>query len=498
MRSLLMHHDRNFEWERDLPVQGEDLVQDLGLEVLFKAMAGGDAFLRHVAQRGVLWSLSEPGAIVYRQQALSDCIAHAEIVNAIYNLTVETLAEKKKIFGWLSQTPDMNLRYAVQVMELLVRSLKRLRQIALESGSRFQSPAFKRFYAMLLEELDDEYFELVYQHLQRLQFKRGVLISAGLGKGNAAVDIVLRRPLTEKQHWSELILGPRDGRLWFDVHPRDEGGHQALEELRARGVNLVANALTQSSEHVLGLFVQLRAELAFYLGCLNLRAALEERGCATCLPDPRPAAEPTLSARGLYDAPLALTVDAGVVPNDLAGGGKELLVITGANQGGKSTFLRSVGLAQLLMQAGMFVPAEEFSASVATGVFTHFKREEDETMTRGKLDEELSRMSRIVDQIRPGGVLLCNESFASTNEREGSDIGEQVICSLIEAGVKVLLVTHLFDLSQRFRRETPDGVLFLRAERLSDGTRTFKIREGEAQPTSHGKDVYEDIFGEAP
>lgn len=494
MKTLLLHRDRNFDWQRELPAQAENLIEDLGLQVLFKAMSGGDEFLLQVVQRGVLWSLTEPEAIVYRQQALRDCLDHPEIVRAIYELTVETLVEMKKIFGWFNQTPEQNLRYAVQVMELLVRMLKRLRHIALESGTLFHSLAFKRFFAMLLEELDDEYFAAINEHLRRLQLRRGVLISAGLGKGNSAVDIVLRRPLSEKQRWSQLIFGPRDGRLWFDVHPRDEGGHQALSELQARGVNLVANALTQSTEHVLGFFVQLRAELAFYLGCLNLRAALNGRGFATSLPRPKRASEPSLSARGLYDASLALVANGDVVSNDLAAGGKGLVVITGANQGGKSTFLRSVGLAQLLMQAGMFVPAIEFFASVASGVFTHFKREEDETMTCGKLDEELSRMSRIVDQIRPGGVLLCNESFASTNEREGSEIGQQVIGALNEAGVKVLLVTHLFDLSQRFRREAPDGVLFLRAERLPEGRRTFKIREGDALPTSHGKDLYEEMF----
>jgi len=494
MKTLLMHRDRNFDWQRELPAQAENLIQDLGLQVLFKVMSGGDEFLLQVVQRGVLWSLTEPEAIVYRQQALSDCLDHPAIVRAIYDLTVETLVAKKKIFGWFSHTPEQNLRYAVQVLELLVRMLKRLRQTALENRTLFKSPAFKRFFAMLVEELDDEYFAAINEHLRQLQFRRGVLINARLGKGNSALDIVLSRPSTEKQRWSELIFGPRDGRLWFDVHPRDDGGHQALSELQARGVNLVANALTQSTEHVLGFVVQLRAELAFYLGCLNLQAALNGKGFATSLPRPKPASKPSLSGRGLYDAALALVASGDVVSNDLSAGSKGLVVITGANQGGKSTFLRSVGLAQLLMQAGMFVPATEFSANVASGVFTHFKREEDKTMTRGKLDEELSRMSRIVDQIQPLGVLLCNESFASTNEREGSEIGQQVIGALNEAGVKVLLVTHLFDLSQRFRREAPDGVLFLRAQRLPDGTRTFKIREGEALPTSHGKDLYSEIF----
>ena len=493
MKVLLMHHDRNFDWQRELPAQAPNLIQDLGLGVLFNHMSGGDEFLLQVAQRGMLCSLAEPEAIIYRQQALSDCLAHPEIVSAIYDLTVETLVEKKKMFGWFSQTPEQNLRYAVQVMELLVRMLKRLRHIALESAPHFHSPAFTRFFAMLCVELDDEYFAVINEHLRRLQFRRGVLISAGLGKGNSAIDIVLRSPPTEKPRWSELIWGPR-GRLWFDVHPRDEAGHQALSELQARGVNLVADALRQSTEHVLGFFIQLRAELAFYLGCLNLRAGLNGRGFETSLPEPKPASEPSLSALGLYDPTLAFVAGGGVVANDLAAAGKELVVITGANQGGKSTFLRSIGLAQLLMQAGMFVPATEFSATVATGIFTHFKREEDKTMTRGKLDEELNRMSRIVDQIRPGGILLCNESFASTNEREGSEIGHQVIGALNEVGVKVLLVTHLFDLSQRFQREAPDGVLFLRAERLADGSRTFKIREGEALPTSHGMDLYDAIF----
>jgi hypothetical protein len=354
MKTLLMHRDRNFDWQRELPAQAENLIQDLGLQVLFKVMSGGDEFLLQVVQRGVLWSLTEPEAIVYRQQALSDCLDHPAIVRAIYDLTVETLVAKKKIFGWFSHTPEQNLRYAVQVLELLVRMLKRLRQTALENRTLFKSPAFKRFFAMLVEELDDEYFAAINEHLRQLQFRRGVLINARLGKGNSALDIVLSRPSTEKQRWSELIFGPRDGRLWFDVHPRDDGGHQALSELQARGVNLVANALTQSTEHVLGFVVQLRAELAFYLGCLNLQAALNGKGFATSLPRPKPASKPSLSGRGLYDAALALVASGDVVSNDLSAGSKGLVVITGANQGGKSTFLRSVGLAQLLMQAGMF------------------------------------------------------------------------------------------------------------------------------------------------
>lgn len=498
MKPLLMYPDRSFEWQCDLPPQAEDLVADLGLNVLFEAMAAGDQFLLGVVQRGILCSLTDPATIIYRQQAWTDCFERPDVVRAVYDLAVETLNEKRKIWGFLSNySPDLNLHYAVEVMQLVIKKLKRLREIAVESGHQVRSPAFERFFAMLLEELDDPYFELVNTHLQRLKFRRGVLVSAKLGRGNAGVDFVLRRPLEEKQRWSDLVpvIGSRDGRLWFEVHPRDEAGHQALSDLRARGINFVADALSQSADHVTSFFVQLRAELAFYVACLNLHSALQQKGYTTSLPVPRPASDTTLSARGLYDVSLALTLEDRVVDNDVDADGKRLVVVTGANRGGKSTFLRSVGLAQLMMQAGMFVAASEFRASVGEGLFTHFKREEDETMTSGKLDEELRRMSRVVDQIQPGAILLANESFASTNEREGSDIGEEVLGALNEAGVRVALVTHLYDLAERLRRNHADGVLFLRAERLPDGNRTFKIQPGEALATSFGKDLYDEIFG---
>ena len=100
----------------------------------------------------------------------------------------------------------------------------------------------------------------------------------------------------------------------------------------------------------------LRAELGFYVGCLNLREQLTTRGQPVCYPAPAALSGDRLSARGLYDASLALIrpgggEGVGVTGNDVAADGKQLIMITGANQGGKSTFLRSLGQAQLMMQA---------------------------------------------------------------------------------------------------------------------------------------------------
>jgi DNA mismatch repair ATPase MutS len=130
-------------------------------------------------------------------------------------------------------------------------------------------------------------------------------------------------------------------------------------------------------------------------------------------------------------------------------------------------------------------------------VFTHYKREEDPTMKSGKLDEELSRMSDIAGKITPNCILLCNKSFASTNEREGCEIARQIVRALVEARIKVFFVTHLFDLARGFYLEKMDTALYLRPDRQSDGRRTFRLLEGEPLPTSYGEDLYRRIFGAA-
>ena len=498
MKAFLMHADRDFDVQQELPANEQALAQDLELNTLLNAMAHGDEFLFALARTAVLSSLCDPEEIVYRQHVLADCLEHPAIVREIYGIAVEAIQAEKKIWGWLDAgSPDRILGRSVEVLELFVGVLRRLRAIADERATEFRSEGFTRFFAMLTEELDDEYFQTIQRHLNELKFRHGVLISAELGRGTKGTGYVLRRPRPQSLR-ARISLGGRSPSYSFTIPPRDENGFRALEELRGRGINLVGNALTQSTDHILSFLRMVQAELAFYIGCLNLSERLTGKGEPTCYPLPLPSGRPTLAAQGLYDACLSLNIDGRVVGNGANADGKTLVMITGANQGGKSTFLRSVGLAQLMMQSGMFAPAESFSANVCDGVFTHYKREEDATMESGKLDEELSRMSDIADHITPDSMLLCNESFAATNEREGSEIARQIIRALTEAGIKVVFVTHLFDLAHSLYSQELDTALFLRAEREPDGQRTYRLVLGEPLPTSFGEDSYRHIFGTAP
>lgn len=118
-------------------------------------------------------------------------------------------------------------------------------------------------------------------------------------------------------------------------------------------------------------------------------------------------------------------------------------------------------------------------------------------MTSGKLDEELARMDEIVDQLRPGALILFNEPFAATNEREGTEICRQVALALIESDIEVFFVTHLYAFVDAMRAAGRADAAFYRAERCADGTRTFRIVPGAPKPTVFGRDLYERVFGKA-
>ncbi|HEX7162549.1 MAG TPA: hypothetical protein VF223_15100 [Trebonia sp.] len=498
MKAYLLYRDRDFHWEAEPPPGHEDLVQDLELGTLLEAMAAGDKLLYEVCRKVLLTSLDDPDAIRYRQQVLADCLARPEVIREVHAVATGALQEKRGLWGGYGgsyQNASSNLSGAVSHLEAYVARLRQLRQIADDNAGEFRSDGMRRLFATLRRDLDDAYFEEIGDHLRQLRFRAGVLISARLDRDNSPAGLVLRAPGEARRRWTERLgIGPRAA-YSFTIAPRDDAGAQILTDLTSRGINLVANAAAQSADHIGSYFTMLRAEAGFYVGCLNLADRLAAKDIPVTVPDPAPPSPSAFSCTDLRDACLALQSKDPVVGNDVQADGKELVIITGANSGGKSTFLRSAGVAQLMMQCGLFASARSYRANVTRGIFTHFIRAEDSGMTSGRLDDELRRMSVIAGQITPACLMLFNESFAGTNEREGSEIGYQIVRALLEAQVKVLFVTHRYALADRFRRRHAPVTLFLRAERQPSGRRTYKLAVKDPLPTSYGEDLYYRLGG---
>ena len=495
MKAFLMFRDKNFDVNMKLPWNAEHLLKDLELDTILDSMSIGDKFIREVSSKVLLSGSKDMRTILYRQDVLKDALKNAGIVRKIYGILVNAILEAKKQYFWISHSnPEFILRESIAILTIYLNALQRLRDLAIQISGNFQSEGFVSLLSLMQEEFNEQYVEIVRKHLASLRFTNGVIVRGELGKGNILTNYMLLKPTGRKWRLPS-VLNPRNDHHYTYILPeRDETGAQSLTEMRIRGILSVSSILGDSAENVLNFLNGLKAELAFYIGCINLHDQISQIGSLLCFPQLGETGDSNLKFQELYDLSLSLRLKGKVVGNNIDSNEADLIIITGANRGGKSTFLRSLGQAQLLMQCGAFVPAESFQYGICNDLFTHFKKEEDPSMNMGKLDEELSRMNDIVGHLTPSCMVLFNESFASTNAREGSEVARQVIDALLEKGIRIAFVTHLYELAQIYMERKKSRTAFLRAERKEDGSRTFKIVSGEPLKTSYGKDLYFSIF----
>jgi hypothetical protein len=493
MKTFLMHPDRQFDAQPPSPKEPIQFAQDLELDVLLHAAAAGDRYLYDIMSAACAQSWTNGIATVrYRQDILKDCLANPSIVRQFYAIAIEPFdRDRSWSFSLYGRDPSSMVGSGVRTLQSCLDVLGRLRNICSANAGRFTSRGFRQFFDTLERDLDDAYLQAARTDLNNLTFRSGLLLSAQVGDGGKGLGTMLRKPLPRDLSWIHRVLTPAPKSFTLKLHPRDEAGAHAFGELQGRGLRLISDTIYQSAEHVLSFLKTVRTELAFYVACLNLKERLDRIGEPVGFPEPQQNKR-RFRCRNLRDVCLALTMDRPVVGNDVDANGKLLVIITGANRGGKSTFLRSVGVAQLMLQCGLFVVADTFASSLHTGLFTHYKREEDRNMRSGKFDEELVRMSAIADQNRHQALMLFNESFAATNEREGSEIARQIVSALLDNDVTIFFVSHMYEFARTFLDD--NRVLFLRADRDADRVRSFRLRQAKPLPTSFGIDLYERIF----
>ncbi len=493
MRVFLMHPDRDFEARSPSPEDFTQHFQDLALDVLLDVAGRRDQYVQNVisAAFAEAWA-NDVATIRYRQDILKDCLAMPAIVRRLYDIVSEPFSrERNWSFNLYKQSASAMVASGVRTLQNCLDVLSRVRNTCLANRSRFSSTGFSQLLETLERDLDNAYLEAARNDLSNLTFRRGLLLSAQVGDGGKGVATMLRRPQPRDLSWLRRGLIPGAQSFTLQLPPRDDAGAQAFAELQSRGLVQISDAIYQSAEHVLAFIRALRTELAFYVGCLNLREQLDRIGESVTFPEVGDGGR-RFQCQNLRDVCLALTMGRCVVGNDVDANGKSLVIITGANRGGKSTFLRSVGLAQMMMQSGLFVAADAFTSSLHTGLFTHYKRQEDRDMRSGKFDEELVRMSVIADRLHQRGLVLFNESFAATNEREGSEVAWQIVSALLENEVMVFFVSHMYEFARLFLNDS--HAEFLRAERGEGGVRSFRLVQAKPSPTSFGGDLYQKIF----
>lgn len=536
MQVRLLYPDREWKYTGAYYDQ-ESVIKDLGLSILFQVSSRSQEPKKGTVQRAdeadrhlggmlkqvMMVPLKTKEEIVYRQEILRDCMENMEFMESLYEISKDMTFRwealgKQQLDKPGSREKKANLLSRIEILHLFVNTLTGIKALCRRYDT-LRSPGLTAFCRRLEEEFGEEQEERIRGILSDIIFycdgqqeyslkgsdSRKESISRMVLDCSVEEGMKLGRIRLEEVSTITRKLRKRRGEMTFREKVMTAFAQEPtlilknvdlLEDLKQLNEQITAyimDSFRPLMDDLKSFFEELYDQTAFYQACCNLFTRCRHSHIHLCFPEA--GGREQLHFQGLMEFCMAVYRGQKPVGNDCDGDGKKLLVVTGANQGGKSTFLRSIGIAQVMMQCGMPVCAESYTSGIFPHFFTHFTRREDSAMNSGRLDEELGRIDGIIRHLGDGSMVLLNESFATTTEEEGSEIADDVIRAMVEAGVKVLTVTHLLAFARKmYERHLPETA-FLTAQRKEDGTRTYKMIAGAPELTSFGLDLYEELIG---
>ncbi len=246
--------------------------------------------------------------------------------------------------------------------------------------------------------------------------------------------------------------------------------------------------------------INLMPEILFYIRWAELIDKIKAVGLPVCKPEILDPEDRNCSFKELYNLKLAINKIKGeqinIITNDIEFNDEHrIFILTGPNRGGKTIFTQAWGLAMLLAQLGIYVPAGYAAVCPCDNIFTHFPADENDTVDLGRLGEESKRLSEIFRLATDRSVMLLNESLATTSVTEGLFIAKDVVRAMCYMGVRTIFNTHMHDLARTVDELNSEVECKSKAASLvtgvHDGERSFKVSLSEPQGISYAKDIAE-------
>ena len=326
-----------------------------------------------------------------------------------------------------------------------------------------------------------------------ITWKKKYTFRTGAGEaGSPALEQAADAMMRGRAGMAGIVTPPPDSRSDDVMHSLDRAA-TAMLSATVRKLKQILSRHVSVSTQVIAARIP---ELVYYIRWAEYVEKLRSAGYAMCKPEAESAKKRMMKAEGLHNLKLTKHAPSEIVTNNLVFDRKHrIYILTGANRGGKTTITQAVGIAFLLAQGGIYVPAESFVFSPASNIFTHFPADENKTMDLGRLGEESKRFRDIFLAADQAALFLLNESFSTTSFEEGFFIAYDAVRALRDLGARTIYNTHMHKLARKLDELNAEGdgdslAASLVAE-TEAGQRSYRVRVAVPHGLSYARDIAE-------
>lgn len=330
----------------------------------------------------------------------------------------------------------------------------------------------------------------------------------GLHHGTDVSSIKQFHPANERKSTKSIADIKKTPAAYFgmDIETAPATGDDPLSEAIKKPVTEILKQTTGEIKSTLRRYVntggykltKLLPEILFYVRWAELVDKIKETGMPMCKPVILEPDDRNCSFKELYNLKLAINKVNGeeinIITNEIDfNDDQRIFILTGPNRGGKTIFTQAWGLAMLLGQLGIYVPASYAEISPCDNIYTHFPADENDTVDLGRLGEESKRLSEIFGAATSHSAMLLNESLATTSVTEGLFIAKDVVKAMRYLGARAIFNTHMHDLARSCDEMNREVEGASKAASLvtgvHDGERSFKVSLLPPQGISYAKDI---------
>ena len=462
---------------------------------------------------------SDPKVIEHRMAVFADMLAFPQIsvtLNRLFPILTDIM-ELRRLEADFGDNTESYLESITEI-ELYISSISTLHDGFSEIKDSLTSDAFKALAQRIDDLVCSDYYAELNTKLSELTNRVrdiksvtiGVNLDAQLRPSSAGVlsinpesfhsgdviDKILRLNFKDNEYTCIANLVPFNKK-------QSENQRTALSLAFNSAINDVYKQSLRSWKKIVQSFVlentdfllNLMPEIEFLVKATNLLRTLSDKGLTLCKPE-IVTDRNVFIAKDLYNPCVALKVEGEIIANDVEFDNDVMIfVLTGPNRGGKSVITCAIGLAQAMLQLGMFVPAASATISIADGIYTHFPTGADDTIDKGRLGEECARLRDIFHDVTKNSLVLLDESLSSTGSYEASYIAGEVLAGFSRIGCRCLFSTHLHELAAEIdninARTAPDGGTRIDSlvAGIEDGKRSFKIYRMKPDGKSYARDI---------